>query len=733
MPPSVPDPQPSDAADAGPTGAPVRRIGAPQMAFVRCWAEGLDLAQAWHHYLWADGGADARSARGTLQRLLDELGALARVHGRPDVAVLLRRDPDAMAHHRPVRSRHRGADADAAPASEPAPPPTPSTASSPSTLDEFRALQPPDFYGEAELIALFEQQSRAASPAQPAGTTPGPGAAAGTPTLADPAHAPAGDGPAASTLTAHRAAARRRQRLRERLLQALAWLEHLAVREPVPGDAVSAWFDERVAARLQHAGVERLEQLAGLMTQRGFHWYRAVPRMGPAGAARIVRWWQSHAPALGALPARVTTAPRALAAVAAVQTLPPAGGDRIAPIERFVPPAGLDGSGGANRADRARCRIAARNDHEAVQAWLRLRVPGSHTWRAYRKEAERFLLWSVLERHKPLSSLDGDDCVAWRDFLAAPPAAWTGPRHVPRWSEAWRPFEGPLAPRSAAASITVVRTLCEWLVRRRYLDSNPWDDVPLRPDAPSRPQLRALSQRQWSLLQRWLADEPPCHARHRLRFVLDLAYSTGLRLSELCAARVHWLREEMLDDERPGWTLQVLGKRQRWREVPLPHAAVESFREYLHHRGLPTDPTANDPETPLIARLSDPGPLSPARLYEVLADAFARCASAVRHADPRAAQRIEQASTHWLRHTHGSHAVARGVPPDVLQATLGHRSLATTSIYVNAELTRRHRALEAAFGRAAVDGVSANRAAGPGRPAVAAGTAPLASGEDASG
>ena len=47
-----------------------------------------------------------------------------------------------------------------------------------------------------------------------------------------------------------------------------------------------------------------------------------------------------------------------------------------------------------------------------MQAWLRLRLAGSHTWRAYRKEAERFLLWAVMERRRALSSLDGDDCVA---------------------------------------------------------------------------------------------------------------------------------------------------------------------------------------------------------------------------------------------------------------------------------------------------------------------------------
>ena len=36
-------------------------------------------------------------------------------------------------------------------------------------------------------------------------------------------------------------------------------------------------------------------------------------------------------------------------------------------------------------------------------------------------------------------------------------------------------------------------------------------------------------------------------------------------------------------------------------------------------------------------------------------------------------------SAHWLRHTHASHALDRGAPIHLVQAPLGHASLATTS------------------------------------------------------
>lgn len=47
------------------------------------------------------------------------------------------------------------------------------------------------------------------------------------------------------------------------------------------------------------------------------------------------------------------------------------------------------------------------------------------------------------------------------------------------------------------------------VTHRHYLASNPWDDVPARPDAPLMPQLRALSQKQWALVQAWLDGQAP--------------------------------------------------------------------------------------------------------------------------------------------------------------------------------------------------------------------------------
>jgi site-specific recombinase XerD len=507
-------PMPDNAAPSVPAA---RRLGQPQMAFVRSWAEGLDLVAAWNRYLYVDGAGDGRRARGELQRLLDELRSLARAHGRPQVAALLRRDPQAMPE--------RGARV--------------------PTLDEFAAQQPHDYYSESELIELYQEQH-------------------GGPTRAAP---PAGASACASGWSRPSSGSSK-------------WA--LALRNPKtrcrPG-STSGW---RVGWPWRACGGWQTS-CSGCAPRAttGIAAFRGSARRGRlascAGCASMKpRWAPCPRPALAPLSAIDTTA------------LTPAPRVGIVPLERFRPPTERDGSRGTNRAAAERCKVAAANDYEAVHAWLRLRVAGTHTWRTYRKEAERFLLWAVMGRRKALSSLDGDDCVAYRDFLAQPGPEWTGPRNAQRWSEQWRPFEGALSVRSQALAIIVVRSLCEWLVRRHYLDSNPWDDVPARPDAPSMPQLRALSQKQWDLVQAWLAEQheqAPSPALHRLQFILDFAYMTGMRLAELTAARLGWLRHEPLDDGPDGdemaWSIMVLGKRRKWREVPVPDPAMQALQTYF--------------------------------------------------------------------------------------------------------------------------------------------------------
>ncbi|MEK8051216.1 phage integrase family protein [Ideonella sp. DXS22W] len=534
------------------------------------------------------------------------------------------------------------------------------------SLDDFRAQQPEDFYSEAELLELYE-------------------ATHGAPDA--------------------RSGARRRQRLRARQVAALQWLETVAVREPRPDDAVGAWLDERLAARLARAGLHRLDDLKQRIQARGYHWHRGVERVGPAAAQRLAQWWQEHARTLGALPAWALTPPHQLDRPSLMRRAAmPA---RPVPLERLRVPAGLTGSNGRFRAAPAHLRIAAADDLQALQAWLSLRTAGSATWRAYRKEAERLTLWALWIAGKPVSSLDAADLHAYAAFLAAPPADWTAPRGTPRWHDDWRPFEGPLAERSRSMALGILRGLFAWWQAQGYLAVNGWTveeaTPPVDQPADQPANLRVPTQRAPGLrlpraldldlqieLRQWIdlriRQQGRTPALLRLRAMLCLALDAGLRPAELAAARIGWLqRTPDADTAVTGvvetWLQVTDGLGCKARLVQLPAHVTHALRNYLDSRPLDAPAAGASHQAPLLAQLRTESALSAARLYELFAQAFSHCADELSSFKPDEALRLRQVSTIWLRNGYGLRAAAEGVAGPTLQQQMGHRSRASAAAY----------------------------------------------------
>ncbi len=133
----------------------------------------------------------------------------------------------------------------------------------------------------------------------------------------------------------------------------------------------------------------------------------------------------------------------------------------IAPMELLVIDSTLDGREGNNRAsDLDAKQISANDDASAIMAWLNEFSDSRETQRSYRKEAERLLLWTLIIRRKPLSSLTREDMSAYYDFLINPQpyTQWCGPR-VSRNSPHWRPFQGPLSSSSQSQSFSILNAL----------------------------------------------------------------------------------------------------------------------------------------------------------------------------------------------------------------------------------------------------------------------------------
>lgn len=500
------------------------------------------------------------------------------------------------------------------------------------------------------------------------------------------------------------------------------------VSQPQPEDPVSAWFRPIVSRALRQEDIQTLAQLMAYITLRGKRWYLPVPRLGTGKARAIERWLQAQAQALGTLVVADDT-PRADRV-----DLGADGASRLVPLEqvRRVVPA-LDGSEGRNRAP-GWCLIAARDDLEAVQAYLSRFRERDKTARAYQKELERFFLWCICARRTALSSVGADDCERYKDFLAQPDPAWIGTK-APRASVRWRPFAGPLQPESQRYAVLVLRGFFAWLVGVRYLGGNPWlmvkdpviaqRELPMAIDKALPGQLWESLTRRDGLLDRLCvrfsatapagplsakdADTPGAQCRLARAAVLLMGCS-GARREEVARARRSHLKPVPEQAGIPDglWELALLGKRGKWRTVFLPPRVIEALRAHWADRGhafedahqdlallspvsLPATRTARSKHLTLregLPVLSGQG-FSPDGLYRVLTTTLLRIAEdSTLPLDKAERQLLRQAAPHALRHTFATHAVANDIPTDVLQRLLGHASLQTTSLYVRAERRR---------------------------------------------
>lgn len=495
---------------------------------------------------------------------------------------------------------------------------------------------------------------------------------------------------------------KRRTRLLHRQLFAVHTLEAQAASPVGRHDGCEAWLIDSLAQRLARGGVMTLADLHARIAARP-DWWRALRGIGVAKARALERFVAAHVATLGPLPQWEALAAQDSGGAPPAMAVPEC--SPLMPLERLRLPHALSGATGRFRADRAACHLHASDDRDAILAWLTVRAPAasasgrlSPTQLAYRKEAERFLLWVTLERRCALSSATVEDCVAYRDFLLAPPPSWCGPRAIPRWQAGWRPLEGPLSPRSCSYALSLLGNLFGFLVQQGYLTGNPWRAVAAPRYVPRGPDIgRGLTTAQWDHVRAALARLPVGLASQRLQIALPLLHDTGLRLAELLAATTDDLHREASGEAGAtrieGWWLRVCGKGGRIRDVPVPSTWVDALSAYLVDRGYAAGLGQRGvpllgASRPISAAREEDG-VSGSAFHRQLKGFLAACATQLAPTDARAAARLRQASAHWMRHTHISHALAAGVPVEVVQQNVGHASLDTTSGYVRSEQHRR--------------------------------------------
>lgn len=378
----------------------------------------------------------------------------------------------------------------------------------------------------------------------------------------------------------------------------------------------------------------------------------------------------------------------------------------IAPIEQLLVSSEFDGSEGTNRAKSSRPMIRAKNDVDAIKAWLRRYTETKTTFDSYRKEAERLVLWSTIQLRKPLSSLTHEDLCAYQYFLIDPQPTefWVmqSGRRFARSHPEWRPFVGPLSSASQRQSTIILNTLFSWLVTAGYLAGNPLS-LSRRRTRKVRPRLtRYLEEDLWVEVKKTIEMMPKESKRDRehyfrTRWLFSLLYLCGLRISEVIENR---MGDFFCQRDRYGnecWWLEVIGKGRKTRTVPATTELMTELARYRSEQGLTPLPLPAE-ETPLLLPI---GPirrsLTRGAAHGIVKRVFADTGTRLDTYGPShkgMAAKVKEASAHWLRHTAGSHMANSAIDLRYVRDNLGHESIATTSIYLHSTDDDRHRATD---------------------------------------
>lgn len=162
----------------------------------------------------------------------------------------------------------------------------------------------------------------------------------------------------------------------------------------------------------------------------------------------------------------------------------------------------------------------------------------------------------------------------------------------------------------------------------------------------------------------------------RDRALLELLYSTGIRVSELVG--LDWA-----DVDRRGEVVRVLGKGRKERVVPIGATALAALAHYRK-------------TWPANRRHADDAVFLNARGGRLTVRSVARI---VAHWAGRAGTRVA-ASPHAFRHSFATHLLNAGADLRVIQELLGHASLSTTQRYTHVDFARLAEVYDKAFPRA---------------------------------
>ena len=211
-----------------------------------------------------------------------------------------------------------------------------------------------------------------------------------------------------------------------------------------------------------------------------------------------------------------------------------------------------------------------------------------------------------------------------------------------------------LNPKSIKRILSAARGLCRFLISNNKLDANPFDDVKAPKAAKRLPKTLSVDQ-----ITSLVEINPKDPLSYRDKAILELFYSSGLRLAELSSLDLHEL-------DLGSNIVRVTGKGNKVRELPIGRQANAALKAWLVQRNnLPI----KDPQAVFLSRL---GSRISVRAIQARVKHWAKV------------QGIDiNVSPHMLRHSFASHLLESSGDLRAVQELLGHANISTTQIYTH--------------------------------------------------
>ena len=273
---------------------------------------------------------------------------------------------------------------------------------------------------------------------------------------------------------------------------------------------------------------------------------------------------------------------------------------------------------------------------------------------------DKFLTFLALEKRYSFNTLKSykADLLQLFDFIEKNEASDDINKITFQFLRSWiRSLAETLSNKTIARKISALKAFFKFLHKEGYIEQNP----AIKLKSPKQEKNLPAFVRK-DLLNKHLDEFPNKEnfKSYRDRLILELLYATGIRIDELVTLQI-----QKVDIENK--TIQVIGKRNKERQIPISNRILVHFKNYERERKL----LIINSDVNIYFRTQKGMPIYSKLVYRVVKKFLVNITGDT------------TLSTHTLRHTFATHMLNNGADIYVIKELLGHSNLSATQIYTH--------------------------------------------------